>query len=81
MTLKLDRDSLAKAIKQKRIIELEESTRVVAKYIGCSAATVSRLERRSLPDVETYFNVCSWLGVQPSSFFVPSKTKNKPSKK
>lgn len=39
--------------------------REVATEIGVSPATLSRVERGFLPDVETFSKICGWLGVDP----------------
>ena len=39
--------------------------REVAKEIGISPATYSRTERGNQPDLNTFTNVCKWLGVDP----------------
>lgn len=52
---------LAKAIKQKRVIELDIDMREAGKQIGVSASTISRIERGGLPDIMTYGLICGWL--------------------
>jgi transcriptional regulator with XRE-family HTH domain len=37
--------------------------RAAAKEIGISAATLSRVERGFLPDLETFRKICKWLGL------------------
>src|SRR5436190_22657889 len=39
--------------------------RAAAKDIGISPATLSRVERGYLPDLETFGKICKWLGVDP----------------
>ncbi len=39
--------------------------RDVARKIGISPATLSRVERGHLPDLETFRKVCTWLKVDP----------------
>jgi transcriptional regulator with XRE-family HTH domain len=39
--------------------------REVAAEIGISAATLSRVERGNVPDLETFAKICRWLGVDP----------------
>jgi transcriptional regulator with XRE-family HTH domain len=39
--------------------------REVAKEIGISPATLSRVERGHLPDIDTFGKVCRWLNVDP----------------
>ena len=40
-----------------------------AKEIGISKATLSRLNREHVPDVETYFKCCQWLKIDMDFFF------------
>lgn len=37
--------------------------RAAAKEIGISPATLSRVERGHLPDLETFRKICAWLGI------------------
>jgi transcriptional regulator with XRE-family HTH domain len=39
--------------------------REVAKEIGVSPATLSRVERGHLPDLETFAKICKWLKIDP----------------
>lgn len=39
--------------------------REVAKEIGISHATLSRVERGFMPDLETFTKICKWLNVDP----------------
>jgi len=43
----------------------ERGVREVAKIIGVSPATLSRVERGYLPDLETFSRICKWLQVDP----------------
>src|SRR6266436_951724 len=43
----------------------DKGVREAAKEIGTSAATLSRVERGHLPDLETFGKICKWLGVDP----------------
>ena len=43
----------------------DKGIREVAAEIGVSAATLSRVERGYLPDLETFRKVCKWLDVDP----------------
>lgn len=43
----------------------DRGVREVGKEIGISHATLSRVERGFLPDLETFRKVCEWLGVDP----------------
>lgn len=44
----------------------ERGVREVAKEIGISPATLSRVERGHLPDLETFGKVCQWLELDPN---------------
>lgn len=39
--------------------------RAIAKGIGVSPATFSRVERGHLPDIETFGKICRWLDLDP----------------
>lgn len=39
--------------------------REIAQEIGISPATLSRVERGYLPDIETFKKICQWLKVDP----------------
>ena len=43
----------------------ENGIRATAKEIGVSPATLSRIERGYLPDLETFRKICDWLHVDP----------------
>lgn len=45
----------------------ERGIRDVASEIGVSAATLSRVERGHLPDLDTFGKICRWLRVDPGS--------------
>lgn len=59
---KIDLQTLGKQAREKRG---EAGIRKTAKVIGISAATLSRVERGYLPDLETFGKFCKWLGVDP----------------
>lgn len=44
----------------------DKGIRAVAKEIGVSPATLSRVERGFLPDLETFSKICEWVGVDPA---------------
>jgi transcriptional regulator with XRE-family HTH domain len=44
----------------------ERGVREVAKEIGVSPATLSRIERGNIPDLDTFGKVCRWLHVDPA---------------
>jgi transcriptional regulator with XRE-family HTH domain len=69
-------ESFGRAIKQKRIIELDADLRTLSKKLKISAATLSRCEHGNMPDLLTYAMLCDWLGVSKDEFFVrPKKVK------
>jgi transcriptional regulator with XRE-family HTH domain len=39
--------------------------RVVAGEIGISPATLSRVERGYMPDIDTFSKICGWLQIDP----------------
>ena len=47
--------------------------RAAAAEIGIGAATLSRIERGKLPDIETLGKICDWLGVEASVFIGSTK--------
>lgn len=53
---------LARKVAQKRGTR---GVREVAREIGTSHATLSRIERGYLPDLETFRKVCTWLEIDP----------------
>jgi len=44
----------------------ELGIRAAAAEIGVSPATLSRVERGFLPDLETFSKICEWVGVDPA---------------
>lgn len=55
-------DVLVQEIKKKRA---GRGIREAAEEIGISAATLSRVERGNLPDLETFKRICRWVEVDP----------------
>ena len=54
-----------------RINKRKKSQRDAAKEIGISASTLNRIElRKFLPDLETYFKCCQWIGYDMKQFFL-----------
>jgi transcriptional regulator with XRE-family HTH domain len=53
-------ENLGLRVKEKRG---EQGIRAAAKEIGISHATLSRVERGFMPDLENYRRICRWLGV------------------
>ena len=44
----------------------DRGVREVAKEIGLSPATLSRVERGHIPDLETFSKICRWLRIDPA---------------
>lgn len=40
--------------------------REAAREVGVSSATLSRIERGNLPDLETFAKICRWLDIDPA---------------
>jgi len=54
----------------------EHGVRETAREIGISHATLSRVERGYLPDLETFSKICKWLEIDPGQILgVKSDTK------
>jgi len=62
--------------KQKRRIGVRE----LAKEVGISAATFSRVNNGNPPDLETFFKFCFWMGKNPNDFYNKNKTLRTPKK-
>lgn len=60
---------LKKDLITKRLIDNSMSMDVAAKEIGISKATISRLEKGKMPDMDTFIKVCVWLENEPSKYF------------
>lgn len=58
----------------------DRGIREVAKEIGISPATLSRIERGNLPDLETFGKVCKWLNLDPSRVLGIKSSPDKPTK-
>lgn len=54
-------ENLGQQLREKRG---ERGIREVAKEIGISHSTLSRVERGHLPDLENYQRICNWLGIE-----------------
>src|SRR3984893_14642841 len=66
--------SLANLGRQVREKRGDQGIRAAAKEIGLSHATLSRVERGFLPDLENYKKICKWLGVDLEASPKPKKT-------
>jgi transcriptional regulator with XRE-family HTH domain len=56
----------------------DEGVRATATKIGISAATLSRVERGHVPDIETFRRICAWLEVDPNEFLDVNRSATKP---
>ena len=56
---------LADRIRQRRA---GKGIREAASEVGVSAATLSRVENKKVPDLETFGRICEWLGDDPSTY-------------
>lgn len=66
MEHEVDMTKFAAMIRTKRG---DRGLRSVAAEIGeISASTLSRIEGGHVPDLDTYFRLCRWLGVSPEEF-------------
>lgn len=63
-------DTLSKMIKSKRG---DRGLREVAKEIGISLSTLSRVENENLPDIDSYLKLCKWLEVSIDFFTASQK--------
>lgn len=54
-------DKLSRAVKHKRVMELDIDMREAGRQIGVSASTVSRVERGGMPDMISFGLLCKWL--------------------
>jgi transcriptional regulator with XRE-family HTH domain len=56
---------LAQEIEERRA---GKGIRETAKLVGISPATLSRVENKKIPDLETFTKICKWLGKDPALF-------------
>jgi transcriptional regulator with XRE-family HTH domain len=56
----------------------DRGVREVARDIGTSPATLSRVERGHLPDLETFGKICRWLGVDPGEVLGTRQENSRP---
>lgn len=74
MAHEIDTDKLAAALRDRRL-ELGIGVRAAAAQIGgVSSSTLSRVEQGNLPDIDTFFRLCRWLG-HPTSYFAREPEK------
>lgn len=66
-------ENLGRRVMEKRG---SQGIRAAAKEIGLSHATLSRVERGFLPDLENYKKICKWLGVDLESAVTSQNISN-----
>lgn len=59
---------LSKAIKTKRVMELGVTYREAAKKIKIGHASLSRIEKGTIPEMTVFLKVCNWLNVHAGEF-------------
>ena len=72
MASSLDTSKFSEMIKSKRG---SIGLRTLAKEIGISSSTLSRVEQENLPDIDTYIKLCNWLEVSTDFFKVDSSNE------
>lgn len=77
MKLIFNGKQFGKALKQKRVMDDDNSLQVLSLKLGISAPTLSRLENGNTPDVTTYALLCRYLDVSMEEFFSEAKTRIK----
>jgi transcriptional regulator with XRE-family HTH domain len=56
-----------------------KGVRETAKEVGVSPATLSRVENKKIPDLETFGKICAWLGDDPNIYLgLLPKVQNAP---
>ena len=74
MSVQLDTDKLAAMVKSKRA---SRGLRAVAQEIGdVSASALSRIEQGSVPDVNTFLQLCKWPNVPTDTFTIADEATN-----
>lgn len=68
MSLQFDGVSFGKAIKKKRVFDLNVNLRDLAEELAVGHATLHRCEQGRMPDLKTFAIICEWLGEPQLSF-------------
>ncbi|MFD2788021.1 helix-turn-helix domain-containing protein [Hymenobacter rubripertinctus] len=77
MSQEINADALAEAIVRHREAKKLTGRAAAAEMDHVSPSTLSRIERGSLPDLDTYMRICRWLEVDPAHFAsVPAGKKS-----
>jgi len=77
MRQELNLKTFSKAIRQKRIIDMNIGVREAAEQVGISFSTLSRCENERIPELIAYANICKWLSVPMETFIVKARKINK----
>ena len=67
--MKYNPQKLKRDLITKRCINNDMTMAQACQEIGISKATLSRLEKSKVPDVETLAKVCEWLKTGPNDYF------------
>lgn len=65
---RFNRELFAERVRSRRG---ERTLRDVAGELELGIATLSRIENRKLPDVETFARLCQWMGDNPAIYLYP----------
>ena len=68
--------NLAELVKKTRLSQKMGLREAAKKIGGVSPSTLSRVEKESVPDLDTYIRLCDWLGVSPDRFIGGGETKH-----
>lgn len=73
MKQQFDKVAFSKALKTKRVIDLDIDLRDAAKQSKIGVATLSRMENGGVPEMDTFIKACNWLKVSVCEFIKPKK--------
>ncbi len=62
-------DVMRKDVITKRCIDNDMTMEQASQQIGISKATLSRIENKKMPDVDTFFKLCKWLKSDPKKYY------------
>jgi len=73
MTSYLDTEKFSTLVQRKRG---NRGLREIASITGVSASTISRVERKQIPDLETFLVLCDWLEILPTELIKNTEDKS-----
>lgn len=73
----LDIEMLANLVRSKRG---RCGLREISPIAGISPSTISRIERKAIPDMTTFLAICDWLEIHPNQFIINTVHETKPQK-